>query len=114
MFTLVRGLFFGTLALLALIPLGIVLAAVGLPIVAVLCVLALPVVLVLFLIGLPFFILFVVGTALLGATVGVIAAFLSLGFVVLKIAIVVLVPLLILGWVLRKIFAPSALHPAEY
>jgi hypothetical protein len=114
MFTFFRVVFFGALALLALIPIGIILAAVGLPIVAVLCLLALPVILVLFLIGLPFFILFVVGTALIGATVGVIMAFLSLGVIVLKIAFVVLVPLLILGWVLRRVFAPADLRTADY
>jgi hypothetical protein len=110
MFSLIRGLFFGALGLLALIPLGIVLATIGLPIIAVLCLLALPVVFVLFLIGLPFLVLFAVGTALLGAAVGVIVAFLSLGVVVLKIAFVVLVPLLILGWILRKLFAPAELR----
>src|SRR5581483_906015 len=107
MFGLFRVLFFGALGLLALIPIGIVLTMVGLPILAVLCLLALPVGLVLFLIGLPFLILFAVGAALVGATVGIIAAFLSLGVVVLKIAFVVLVPLLILGWILRKVFEPA-------
>lgn len=113
MFGLFRALFFGALGLLALIPIGIVLTMVGLPILAVLCLLALPVGLVLFLIGLPFIILFAVGAALVGATVGIIAAFLSLGVVVLKIAFVVLVPLLILGWILRKLFEPAGVR-AEY
>jgi hypothetical protein len=34
-------------------------------------------------------------------------AFLSLGVVVLKIAFVVLIPLLIIGWVARRVFAPD-------
>src|ERR1043165_9494460 len=106
MLGLFRLIFFGALGLLVLVPVGIVLAAVGLPIIAVLCLLALPVVLVLFMIGLPFFLLFVIGTALLGATVGIVAAFLSLGFVVLKIAAIVLVPLLIIGWLLRRSAQP--------
>ena len=108
MFALLRVLFFGALALVALIPIGIILAAVGLPIVAILCVLALPVLLVLFLVGLPIFIVVVTVTALLGATFGVVMAFLSLGVVVLKIALVVLVPLLILGWILRRVVGRPA------
>lgn len=107
MFGLIRALFFGALGLAVLIPVGIVLTIVGMPIVAVLCLLALPVGLVLFLIGLPFLILFAVGAALVGATVGIVMAFLSLGVVVLKIALLVLVPILILGWILRKVFAPG-------
>ena len=34
-------------------------------------------------------------------------AFLSLGIVVLKVAIVILIPLLIIGWVARRVFAPD-------
>jgi len=70
-------------------------------------VLALPVLLVLFLVGLPFLIIFAVVAGLLGATFGIVMAFLSLGVVVLKIAFVVLVPLLIIGWVARRVFAPG-------
>ena len=86
MFALLRGLFFGALALMALIPIAILLAVVGLPIIAVIGVLALPVLLVLFLVGLPFLIIFAVVAGLLGAVFGVVMAFLSLGVVVLKIA----------------------------
>ena len=102
MFRFLRVLFFGALALMALIPLGIVLTVVGLPIVAVLGLLALPVLLVLFLVGLP--LLIIVGSvlALLGATFGVVVAFLTLGAVALKLAFVVLVPILIIGWVVRN------------
>ena len=106
MFGLIRALFFGALALMALIPVAIVLAVVGLPIAAVLALVALPLLFVLFLVGLPFLIIFVVATALIGATVGVVIAFLSLGVVVLKIAFIVLVPLLVLGWVLRRLLMP--------
>lgn len=104
MFGLLRALFFGALALMALIPVAIVLAVVGLPIVAVIGVLALPVLLVLFIVGLPFFIIFAVVAGLLGATLGILMAFLSLGAVVLKIAFVILVPLMILGWIARRMF----------
>jgi hypothetical protein len=104
MFALVRALFFGALALMALIPVAIVLAVVGLPIVAVIGVLALPVLLVLFIVGLPFLVIFAVVAGLLGATFGILMAFLSLGAVVLKIAFVILVPLMILGWIARRMF----------
>ena len=102
MFRLFKFLFFSALALLALIPVGIVLAAVGLPIAAVLGLLSLPLLLVLFLVGLPILIVFAVTVGLIGATVGVVMAFLSLGIVVVKVAFVVLVPLVVLGWVLRQ------------
>lgn len=107
MFRFVRVLFFGALALMALIPLGIVLAVVGLPIAAVLGLLALPVLLVLFLVGLP--LLIIVGSVLglLGATFGVVVAFLTLGAVALKLAFIVLVPILILGWVVRSAVGPG-------
>jgi hypothetical protein len=107
MFRFVRVLFFGALALMALIPVGIGLAVVGLPIVAVLGLLALPVLLVLFLVGLP--LLIIVGSVigLLGATFGVVVAFLTLGAVALKLAFVVLVPILIIGWVVRTTVSPA-------
>ena len=103
---------FGALALMALIPLGVVLAVVGLPIVAVLGLIALPVLLVLFLVGLP--LLIIVGSVLglLGATFGVVVAFLEFGAVALKLACIVLVPILILGWVgLRMAGVRSASRP---
>ena len=107
MFGLLRALFFGAFALLILIPVGILLAVIGLPIVAVIGALALPVLLVLFLVGLPFLLIVAVLAGLLGAVFGVVVAFLSVGAVAIKIAIVVLVPLLILGWILKRVFAPT-------
>lgn len=107
MFGFLRALFFGAFALLILIPVGILLAMIGLPIIAVMGALALPVLLVLFLVGLPILIIFAVVAGLLGAVFGVLMAFVSVGAVAIKIAIVVLVPLLILGWVLKRLFAPS-------
>jgi hypothetical protein len=105
-FGLLRALFFGALALVALIPVAIVLSIIGLPVVLVLGLLALPVLLVLFLIGLPIFIMIVTAIALMGATLGVVMAFLAVGVVALKIAFVVLVPLLVLGWIVRRVFGP--------
>jgi hypothetical protein len=101
MFALVRFLFFGALALILLIPAGIVLAAIGLPVIAVLGVLALPLLIVLFLVGLPILIVGAVLLGVLGAVFGTVVAFLSLGAVVLKVAFIVLVPLFILSWLLR-------------
>jgi hypothetical protein len=104
MFALARALFFGALALMALIPAAILLAVVGLPVIAVLGLLALPAILVFFLIGLPFLILFAGVVALFAVTFGVLMAFLSVGVVALKFAFVILVPLLILGWLMRRMF----------
>ena len=50
---------------------------------------------------------FAVVAGLLGAVFGIVMAFLSLGVVVLKIAFVVLIPLLIIGRVARRVFAPD-------
>ena len=70
----------------------------------VLALLALPVILVLFLVGLPFLIVFAAGMALIGATFGVVMAFLSVGIVALKLTFIVLVPLMVLGWAARRLF----------
>jgi hypothetical protein len=107
MFAVIRALFFGAIALVALIPVGIVLAIVGLPVVAVLGLLALPLLLVLFLVGLPLLIVASVALGLIGAVFGVLMAFLSVGIVAVKIAFIILVPLVILGWVARRMFGPA-------
>ena len=102
MLSFIRFLFFGALGLLALIPVGILLAAVGLPVLVIVGALAVPLLVVLFLVGLPLLVMASVGIGLLAATFGVIVAFLSLGAVVFKLAVIVLVPLLILSWLLRR------------
>ena len=109
MFAFIRVLFFGALGLLALIPLGILLAVVGLPVLAIIAALAVPLLVVLFLVGLPLLIIVGAGIALLATTFGAIVAFLSLGAVVFKLAVIVLVPLLILSWLLRRGGAVSEL-----
>jgi hypothetical protein len=106
MFRLIRGLFFGAVALVALIPIAILLATIGLPVIAVLAILCAPLLLVLFLVGLPFLIVAAVVVGLLGAVFGVLMAFLSIGFVALKIALIVLIPILILAWIARRVFGP--------
>lgn len=107
MFGLLRGLFFGALALLALIPIAILLAVIGLPVVAVIAILCAPLLLVLFLVGLPILIVFSVVVGLLGAVFGVLMAFLSIGVVALKIALIVLIPVMILAWLARRMFGHS-------
>ncbi len=107
MFAVIRALFFGAIALVALIPVGIVLAIVGLPVVAVLGLLALPVLLVLFLVGLPLLIVASVALGLMGAVFAVLMAFLAVGIVAVKIAFIILVPLVILGWAARRVFGPT-------
>jgi hypothetical protein len=81
MFALLRGLFFGSLALMALIPVGVLLATIGLPV--------------------------ALALGLLGATFGVMVAFLAVGVVAIKIAFIVLAPLLVLGWMVRRVFGAA-------
>ena len=114
MFGVIRALFFGAVALVVLIPLGILLAVIGLPIMAVLGLLALPVLLVLFLIGLPLLILFAVFAALLGTAAGVVGAFLSVGVVAIKFAMVGLVAIFVLCWVARLVFGPRQRVGMDY
>src|SRR5689334_10570453 len=103
MFAFARALFFGALGLMLLVPAAIFLAAIGLPIALVLGILALPVMIVLLLVGLPLLILGGIIVGLLGAVFGVLMAFASIGFVVLKLALFILVPLVILGWVVKRL-----------
>jgi hypothetical protein len=103
MFAFARALFFGALGLMLLIPVAAFLAVIGLPIALVLGILALPVLIVLFVVGLPLLIVGGLVVGILGAVFGVVMAFLSLGFVALKLAFFILVPLMILGWIIRRL-----------
>ncbi len=76
-----------------LIPIAFILKFVGLPVLAVLALLALPVFIILAIVGLPIMIVVVVGILLL---VGFFAM-LSIGLLVLKIAI----PVLLVYWLIR-------------
>jgi hypothetical protein len=78
-----------------LLPIAFLLKVIGLPILAVLAVLAAPVLFVLFLFGLPIFLVLLVG----GAIMGVVFSVLTAGLVVLKIAIVIVLPI----WLLCKL-----------
>jgi hypothetical protein len=103
MFAFARALFFGALGLMVLIPVAVFLAVIGLPIALVLGILALPVLIVLFLVGLPLLIMGAVLVGIVGAVFGVVLAFLSVGFVALKLAFFVLVPLMVLAWIVRRL-----------
>jgi hypothetical protein len=111
MFAFARALFFGALGLMLLIPVAVALAIVGLPVALVLGILAMPVLIVLFLVGLPFLILVSVLLALVGAVFGEVMAFLSVGFVAIKLAFFILVPLMVLGWIVRRLVGgPQRVH----
>ena len=108
MLTLVRVFVRAVLFLVLLIPAAVLLAIIGLPVGIVMAILAVPVLIVLAVLGLPVFAVLLVGFALLCATFGVLAAFVSLGVEVLKVAILVLVPLLIIGWIVRRVVGGPA------
>ena len=90
----VRWLFkLGGLGLL--LPIAILLKAIGLPLLAILSVVALPLLVLLFLFGLPIFLVLIVG----GMVTGLLGAVLTLGVVALKIGLFVVVPV----WLLWKL-----------
>jgi len=103
MFAFARALFFGALGLMLLVPAAILLAVVGLPVALVIGILALPVLIVLFLVGLPLLIVGGVVVGILGAVFGILMAFLSVGFVALKLALLVLVPLTLIAWIVKRL-----------
>jgi hypothetical protein len=81
-----------------LLPLALVLKAVGLPVLMLLAVLALPIIIVLAVIGLPFLLIFVVGGALLAFIMWVV----SLGLMALKIALPIVLVVWVIRWFLRN------------
>jgi hypothetical protein len=80
----------------ALIPLLMLLKAIGLPVLIVLAVVALPIIIVLLLIGLPIFLVLICGAILLGIA----WAFLTVGAVVLKPLLIVVLPMMVMGYCL--------------
>jgi hypothetical protein len=91
----VRWLFkLGGLGLL--IPLALLLKTVGLPLLIILAIVGLPILALLFLFGLPIIMVMAVG----GMLMGLIGAVLSLGVVVLKFAVLVVLPV----WLVWKLF----------
>jgi hypothetical protein len=98
----VRWLFKSVGGLAVLVPLALVLKAIGLPVLIVLGVLAFPVLLVLFIFGLPIFLVLLVG----GAVLAFLATVLTLGLFALKIAVLVVLPLVLVwklcAWMFRR------------
>lgn len=85
-----------------LIPLGLILKAVGLPALVLLAVLALPLLLVLLVLGLPIILVVIMGGLLLSATM----ALVSLGVAALKIAVPVILVWVVLRWLLSSRHEP--------
>jgi len=93
---------FGSLGSLGiLIPILMVLKAIGLPVLMVIAVIAIPVLLVLLVIGLPIFLVLMCGAILLGIA----WAFLTVGAVVLKPLLFVVLPMMVVGYGLWWLFA---------
>jgi hypothetical protein len=86
-----------------LLPLAFLLKAIGIPALILLAILGLPLLLVLALFGLPLILVVVVGGALLGFTFWL----LSLGLVVLKFAL----PVMVIVWLVRAFTKKSAGSP---
>ncbi len=88
---------FGSLGSLAfLIPILMVLKAIGWPVLIILAVIALPILLVLLVIGLPIFLVLICG----GILLAIAWAFLTVGAVVLKPLLFVILPMMVLGYFL--------------
>ena len=92
---------FGSLGSLGiLIPILMLLKAIGLPVLMVLAVIALPVLLVLLVIGLPIFLVLICGAILLAFA----WAFLTVGAVVIKPLLIVGLPMMVIGYCLWWFF----------
>lgn len=113
MYAVAKFLFLSALALIFLIPAGLVLAVIGLPIAAVLCVLALPVLIVLFIVGLPIFLVLLVVGAVVGVLFGVLGAFVGLTLAAIKLVLFVVLPIAFVGWLLMKLIGRRG-TPAGY
>ena len=93
---------FGSLGSLGiLIPILMVLKAIGLPVLMVLAVIALPVLLVLLVIGLPIFLVLICG----GILLAIAWAFLTVGAVILKPLIFIALPMMVMGYFLWWLFS---------
>ena len=83
-----------------LVPIALLLKAVGLPLLAVLSVVALPLLILLFVIGLPVFLVLLVG----GMIMGLLGMVLTIGVAAIKVVIFVVLPVMLLVKLLRWIF----------
>ena len=80
-----------------LIPIVLLLKAIGLPVLAVLSIVAIPLLILLFLFGLPIFLVFLAG----GAIMGILSLVVTIGIAALKIGIFVVLPI----WLTWKLFS---------
>lgn len=80
-----------------LIPIVMLLKAIGLPLLAVLSIIAIPLLILLFLFGLPIFLVFLAG----GAIMGILSLVVTIGIAALKIGIFVVLPI----WLTFKLFS---------
>ena len=85
----------------ALIPILMLLKSIGLPVLIVLAIVAIPILLVLLVIGLPIFLVLLCGAILLGIA----WAFLTVGVVVIKPLLFVVLPMMVMGYCLWWLFA---------
>ena len=83
-----------------LIPILALLKAIGLPVLIVLAIVALPILIVLLVIGLPIFLVLICGAILLGIA----WAFLTVGAVVIKPLLIIVLPMMIMGYGLWWLF----------
>ena len=83
-----------------LVPLALLLKVIGLPVLMVIGVLAAPVLFVLFVLGLPIFLVLVVG----GGLLAFLFMLLSIGLVVLKVALFVVLPIVLIWKLVRWMF----------
>jgi hypothetical protein len=104
-----RALLYGlgaVAALVVLLPLGLVLVAVGLPVVLLVAVVAVPIVVVVGAIAIPLLLVALVLGAF-GLVVAAIAGVFGLVGWLLKVGVFVLLPLLVLGWLVTKVVAAA-------
>jgi len=80
-----------------LIPIVMLLKAIGLPVLAVLSIIAIPLLILLFLFGLPIFLVLLAG----GAIMGVLSLIVTIGVAALKFGIFVVLPI----WLMWKVFS---------
>jgi hypothetical protein len=83
-----------------LVPIALLLKAIGLPVLAVLSVLAFPILILLFLFGLPIFLVLAVG----GLFMGMLAMVLMIGIAAIKIGLFIVLPIWLIWKVGSKLF----------
>jgi len=102
----VRWIFKTIGGLAVIVPLALLLKVIGLPLLGVAGVLALPVLFLLFIFGLPIFLVLLAG----GAAIGLLFAVLSVGFVALKIGLLVVLPVFLIYKLASWIFGRGNRH----